>query len=138
MHLGRVIQTRWAANGTLQGLLPASKVMVGIYFAEDPIFPYGTITLPGTGPSARANDGAATNTVIVRVAVYHDRNHYDACKAIADAVQSAFESTNFSLTGSDKVLDVRSSIPQEIQDQETGDWTFVIDLECKVYLAAGV
>ncbi len=138
MNLGEVIHDRWAADATLNGLLAATKVMTGTNFAVDPAFPYATITAPGGPPGERYNDGAATNVVTVRIAVYHDMDNYDACKAIADRVQVLFDSKDFALGGSDKVLDIRASIPQEIQDQETSVWTFVCDLDCRVYLATGV
>lgn len=138
MNLDAVLRARWAANGALEALLPIANVQTGTYFAKDPTFPYGTITGPGNPPGTRTNEGATVDDVTVRVAIYHDRNRRDDCKAIADAVRTAFNTTRFGLSGTDKVLDIRSGQPQEINDQETGEWTFVVDLEIKVFLASGV
>lgn len=136
MDLGQVIHAQWAADETLNGLLPATKVMTGLYFASDPGYPYGTITLPGGPPGGWSNDAAKLNQVTVVVAVYHDHGSYDACKAIADRVVDLFDKTDFALTGSDKCLSIRAGEPQEIQDQDSGDWTFVVTLECSVYQGA--
>ena len=137
MNIGQVLHTRWAAGTTLNGLLAAAKVMTGRYFAEDPTFPYATITRPNDVPQGYTSDGAAVERVAVRITVYHAFESYDEGLAIADAVKSTFDREDFDLSGSDKVLNMQRSGYQEIQDED-GDWYFVIDFECPVHLSAGV
>jgi len=138
MNLAEVIQDQWAADTTLNGLLASNKVMVDTYFAEEPAFPYATLKVQGGGTGRQFNDGAGVRTVIVQVSIFHSKNSYDEAKAIAEAVQAAFNRAGFSLSGGDKVLDVLTSTPSENQDGETGEWTFSLDLSCTIYLATGV
>lgn len=137
MNLGQVLHTRWEADGTLNGLLPVAKVMTGIYFAEDPVYPYATITRPYDVPLQYDNTGAAVERVMVRITVYHAAESYDEGQAIANAVKSAFDRTDFNLSGSDRVLNMQRDSYQAIQDEQ-GDWYFVIDFVCLVHLSAGV
>jgi hypothetical protein len=136
MNIGQVLHARWEADGTLNGLLPVAKVMTGNYFAEDPVFPYGTIIRPGDTTEGYDNEGAADERVTVRVTVYHHRDSYDAGLAIADAVKSAFDRAAFDLFGSDKVLNMQRTGYVELQDEDD-NWFFVIDFTCMVYLASG-
>jgi hypothetical protein len=137
MNLGQVLHTRWAADGTLNGLLDSSKVTTGTYFAEDPQPPYATITRPGDMTAWRDNEGAAEEHALVRITVYHGRDNYDEGLAIADAVKAAFDRTDFALSGSDKVMNIQRIGYEEIDDED-GDWYFMIDFRCQVYLANGV
>ena len=136
MNLGQVIHQRWAADSTLNGLLDSSKVTTGTYYATDPTFPYATITRPGDTTGGYDNDGAALELPRVRITVYHGRDNYDEGLAIAAAVKSAFDRTDFALSGSDKVLNMQRDGYEEIDDED-GDWYFVIDFLCRVYLATG-
>ena len=136
MNIGQVLHTRWAADGTLNGLLPVANVMTGNYFATDPVFPYATITRPGDTTEGYDNSDAAEERVTVRVTVYHHRDNYDEGLAIADAVKSAFDRTAFDLSGSDKVLNMQRTGYLELQD-ENDNWYFVIDFTCTVHLASG-
>ncbi len=136
MNIGAVIHTRWAADSTLNGLLPSSDVMTGNYFATDPKFPYATITRPGDTTEGYDNTEAAEERVTVRVTVYHHRDNYDGGLAIADAAKSAFDRTKFDLSGSDKVLNMQRTGYAELQDEDD-NWYFVIDFTCTVHLASG-
>lgn len=148
MNLNEVIHTRWAADATLNGLLASTKFQTGIHFASDdedpprePEFPYATLTRPGDTPEGWANDGSGLLDALVRITVYHDAPNYDEGLAIADAVKSCFNRTDFSLSGSDEVLNMQLAGYQEIQDTDEanyGAWFFVLDFNCQVYLAAGV
>jgi hypothetical protein len=134
MDLLQYVHTRWAADGTLNGLLAATRVATGTYFATEPSFPYGTITLPGSFPEAHYNTDDSTETVTVRMAVYHHRDNYDEGLAIAAAVRDAFNRAAFDLSGSDKVLSMQRAGYEELQDDE-GNWAFVSDFQCLVYFA---
>ena len=138
MNLAEVIQEQWADDGTLNGLLASTRVMVDTYYAEVPVFPYATLEVQGGDHGMKHNDGSAVRTVVVVVSIFHEKSSYDECKAIAEAVQAAFNRAGFNLSGSDKVLDVLVSTPAETQDPETGEWTFTVSLTCMVYLSAGV
>lgn len=138
MNLGKVIQDQWAADATLNGLLASTKVMTELYFAEDPTYPYATIRRPGGGNRRHYNDDAAENLVRVEITIYDDHGQRDRCKEIADQVQTVFNRAAFNLSGSDKCLHIDVEEPAEVQDESTGEWQFVVGLNCLVYLAAGV
>jgi hypothetical protein len=137
MNLMQVLHERWAADTTLNGLLPVASVFTGIHFAEDPVFPYATLTRPGDVPETFTNSGDAVENVSVRITTYHDADSYDAGLAIAEAVQDLYNRTKFDLSGNDKVLSMTRAGYQEIPEPENGDWFFVVDFTCLVYLATG-
>lgn len=136
MNLSQVLQTQWAADSTLNGLLPAANVNTGIYFNAAPTFPYATITRPGGTVESRANDGTRIDALTVRITVYHGADYYDEGVTIAQAVDDAFDNTNFNLTG-DKVLVMQiDGPPEEIQDQESGNWYWICDFTARIEMEA--
>lgn len=137
MNLAQYVHTRWAADGTLNGLLPVASVSTGRYFAADPGSRFATITLPGGSYDSRHNDGSAVNRTTVRIQVHHD--NYDLGLAIANAVLSAFNRSEFALSGTDRTINMQATgPPMELQNDETAEWDFVIDFDCLVHLATGV
>jgi hypothetical protein len=138
MNLLQVIHANWAADGTLNGLLPVAGVLTGDRVDQvTPSRPYAAIQLVSQSTMTYFNDGAGLDEAIVRVAVYHLKSDYDEGLAIADAVKDAFHRANFDLSGSDKVLAMERAGYEEIQDEQD-DWAFVIEFRCTVYLATGV
>lgn len=146
MDIEKQIHARWAADATLNGLLPETKLATGIYFppeddADDdgnPEFPYATLTRPGDTPEEYYNDGSSIEAVQVRITVYHQKSSYDEGVAIVDAIKAAFDRSMFSLTGnSDKVLHMERLSYAPLQDQASGDWFFVVDYMCHVFLGSG-
>jgi hypothetical protein len=137
MNLSQVIHEKWAANSTLNGLLPVAQFHTGTYFATDPEFPYATLTRPSGGSTtARMNDGHRIDTVTVRIAVYHGADNYDEGVVIADAVDDAFDKLDFDLSNSDRVIQMMIDGPAgEIQDDE-GNWAWVTDFTCTIHRAA--
>ncbi len=135
MNLLQVIHQRWAADATLNGLLPATKVSTGTFFADDPVFPYGTITLPGSQPDMAFNDGTSAEQVTIRITIYHQRSNYDKGAAIAEAVRDVFNRKQFDLSGSDKCLLMNREGYEELDDPDAGHWFFISDFICTVFLA---
>jgi hypothetical protein len=133
MNLSQVIHQRWAADGALSALLPASRLSTGM--SVDPTPPYAVITRQSDRPAAVFSDGSAVDRVGVRVQVFHD--NYDAGAAIAQQVKAAFHLAEFALAGSDKVFGMQRINDFERQGDD-GLWQFVVDFQCTVYLAAGV
>lgn len=139
MNIEEKIHERWAADGTLNGLLPATDFTTGIHFAEEPTFPYATLTRPGDVPIDYHNDDSSLENVQIRITVYHQKSSYDEGLAITDAVKAAFDRSTFDLTGSgDKVLCMQRLSFTPLQDDVTGDWFFLIDYSCQVFLGVGV
>lgn len=137
MNLAQYIHSRWAADGTLNGLMDSSLVTTGIYFENNPGSRFATITLPGGLYRQRFNDQGALNETIVRIQVHYD--NYDLGLLIANAVLAAFNRADFDLSGTDKVINIQADgPPAELQDPETGEWDFVMDLVAVVHLATGV
>ena len=130
MNLAGVIHQRWAAAEGLNGLLPASRVYTGM--SVDPATPYAVIAKESDRPAVYHNDGSAVGTVGVRIRVFHD--NYDSAAAIMDQVKSAFDRTDFALSGSGKVINMQRANDFELQEDD-GLWQFVIDFHCAVYLA---
>ena len=137
MNLTQVLHQQWAADGTLNGLLPASAVMTGRYFASQPTFPYACLSQIRQGAELRTNSGASLDTIIVEVRIWHGRDNYDAGKAIADAADSLFNRTDFALAGSDKILNMQRIERQAISNPDDGHWQFILRFECMAYLASG-
>ena len=149
MKIAQYIHYRWRHDATLSALLPPAQVATGIYFPSDPGSVYGTITLPGGAPSSRTNDGLVVAVVTVRVQVHHD--NYDSGLTIARAVADAFDRSDFWMhstssssssgetgAGCDKVICCQLAGPwEELQDDDTGEWDFVMDFDCRVSLEDG-
>ncbi len=137
MNLSQVIHEQWAANSTLNGLLPVAQFHTGTYFKAEPAFPYATLTRPGIGSiTSRLNDGHRIDTLTVRIAVYHGADSYDEGVAIADAVDDAFDKLGFALSNSDRVIQMMVAGPaSELQDDD-GNWTWVTDFTCMIQMAA--
>ena len=133
MNLAQVIHQRWAANSALDNLLPATRVYTGLSF--DPVRPFAVISKESDKPETYQSDGAAIDSVGLRIQVFHD--HYDAGAEIVHHIKAAFDRTAFDLAGSDKVLNIERSNDSE---RQTGDgvWQFTVDFNCTVYLASGV
>jgi hypothetical protein len=135
MNLGAYLHSRWRASPSLNDLLPVEKVMTGLYFAADPGSSYATITLPGGAVEGYANDGSSVDSVKVRFQV-HDAD-YDRGGAIVEALLATFDRSDFALSGNDRVLSMQKcGSPQETQDARTGQWDWIVDFQCRVYLAA--
>jgi hypothetical protein len=133
MNLAQVIHQRWAANTTLNGLLPATRVYTGLSF--DPARPFAVVSKESDKPESHHSDGSAIDTVGLRIQVFHD--HYDAGAAILNQIKMAFDRTAFDLAGSDKVLNIERGNDSEQQNND-GAWQFILDFKCTVYLASGV
>src|SRR3972149_1427654 len=130
MNLAQVIHQRWAADTTLNGLLPASRVYTGLSF--DPVRPFAVISKESDRPATYHRDGSAIDTVGLRIQVFHD--HYDAGAGIMHQIKATFDRTAFDLAGSDKVLNIDRGNDSERQNND-GVWQFIIDFDCTVYLA---
>ena len=134
MNLAQAIHTRWAADAALNGLLPVTQVMTGIYVAGEPGSRYATVTLCGGRFEGAANDGSSIDTVTIRIQVHYD--HYDAGRSIADALLAAFDRSSFPLSPTDKVICMqRTGLPTETQDATGGRWSWTVDFQCRVSLA---
>ena len=133
MNLAQVIHQRWAANSTLDNLLLATRVYTGLSF--NPERPFAVISKESDKPETYQSDGAAIDSVGLRIQVFHD--HYDAGAEIVHRIKAAFDRTAFDLAGSDKVLNTQRANDTEKQTNN-GVWQFTIDFNCTVYLASGV
>jgi hypothetical protein len=133
MNLAQLIHERWAADATLDGLLPASRVYTGLCF--DPARPFAVISKQSEKPATRHSDGSAIDAVGLRIRLFHD--HYDAGSAIAGQIKKSFDRSAFDLADRDKVLTMQRTNDTEHQ-ADNGVWQFTIDFICTVYLASGV
>ena len=136
MNLSQVIHERWAADGTLNGLLDESLFMTGMNFSADPKFPYATLTRPQGTVNSRRNDGTRTDILPVIITLYHGADSYDEGVAIEQAIDDAFDDTDFSLANGDKVVQMRiTGPPAEIQDEE-GNWSWECNFDLVVEMGA--
>ena len=136
MNLSQVIHERWAADGTLNGLLPVAGFNTGMYFKVAPTFPYATLTRPAGTVESRANDGTRVDTLPLTITVYHGADNYDEGVVIEQAVDDAFDNTGFALGGGDLVVVMKLvGPPAEVQDEE-GNWSWACDFNVRVEMGA--
>lgn len=137
MNLSEVLHEQWAANATLNGLLPEASLQTGRVFAAEPTFPYATLTRPGGGVSSRANADIRTDTLTVRFTVYHGADSYDEGVVIEQAVDDAFDKLDFDLGGGDRVISMMFDGPPPEEQDDEGNWSWVIDFTCMIEMASG-
>ena len=136
MNLSQVIHAQWAADSTLNGLLPAAGFMTGMNFSDDPTFPYATLTRPAGTVDSRTNDGTRIDILPVIITLYHGADSYDEGVAIEQAIDDAFDDAEFSLANGDKVIQMRiTGPPAEIQDEE-GNWSWECNFDLVVEMGA--
>jgi hypothetical protein len=132
MNLSQVIHERWAAATALNSVLPSTSVHTGLNV--HPTLPRASILKQSDKPTY-ATDGSATDTVVLRIVVYHD-NHAEASD-IVHQIKVAFDRSTFALSGSDQVKLMQRS--NDFEEQlDDGTWQMTIDFTCTVYLSAGV
>lgn len=136
MNLSQGLHAQWAANATLNGLLPATSLQTGTLFAVEPAKPYAILARPEGNVSARMNDGHRIDTVGIRFTVYHGADNYDEGVAIADAVDDAFDKLAFDLGGGDRVISMMIDGPPGESQNEEGNWSWDIDFTCMIQMAA--
>lgn len=133
MNLEQAIHQRWAANTTLQALLPAENVKTGRSFGDST--PYATIGRKANRTVFRTNDGSALDETQLKVEVWHDS--YDDGRTIAEQVKTVFDRSEFELSGNDRVVQMRRTNDSATQD-ENGVWCFGVEFIASVYLSLGV
>lgn len=133
MNLLQVIHERWAADGTLNGLLDSANVYTGN--APDAALPFCVVERGSQEPEWQSNCQTAADRVGIRFQLFHENR--DDGYAIAEGIKAFFNRSNFSLSGSDVVQTMERAGDFEIQDPD-GVWRFVIDFQCLIYLSAGV
>ena len=136
MNLSQVLHQQWAANATLNGLLPVANLHTGTYFATDPTFPYATLAPQPGDVQSRMNDGHRIDTQTVRFVVYHGADSYDEGVIIAQAVDDAFDKLDFDLGGGDRVISMLVDGPPSEEQNDEGNWSWVIDFTCMIHVAA--
>ena len=129
----QVIHQRWAAAASLDALLPASRVFTGRN--PDPTVPYGVVSKLSAAPECQYNDGSAVVSVTLRFDVVDSQ--YDAAAAVVQQIKIAFNRSDFSLAGEDKVIDMEWIKDSERQTDD-GVWECGCEFRCSVYLASGV
>jgi len=130
MNLLEVIHQQWAAAESLNDLLAASSVYTGM--SVEATTPYAVISKTGDRPAGRHNDGSVVTTVGVRMEVFHD--NYDSAAAIVQQIVTAFDRTDFALSGADKAINVQR-VNDFHRQEDDGIWRMVIDFDCTVFLA---
>ncbi len=136
MNLSQVLHQQWAADSTLNGLLPVAGFQTGMYFKVEPTFPYATLTRPAGVVDSRANDGTRIDILPVIITLYHGMDSYDEGVVIEQAIDDAFDNTEFALSGSDKVIQMRiTGPPAETQDDD-GNWSWECNFDLVVEMGA--
>jgi len=133
MNLGAKLHERWAADATLNGLLPVANVSTGTWFDVEPSLAtgYATITFPGDSAGVESSDDSSIERVLVRITNYAGRDYYDEGEAISDAVKAAFHRATITLDASDSVRSLMWQGRQRIDDDD-GNWYFVNDFNCLI------
>jgi len=131
--LEQAIHARWAASPNLEALLPAERVRTGAFHGEGR--PYATLERKTSRTVFRTNAGDALDEVPLAVHVWH--TSYDATRAIAQQVKAAFDRSDFSLDGGDRVVEVHRTA-ESARQHENNVWQFTIEFCASVYLASGI
>jgi hypothetical protein len=133
MNLLEVIHQRWAAAAELNALLPVSNVYTGL--SPVSTTPYAVITKLSERPVAYLNDGSVVSIVGLRIEVFDES--YDAAAAVSHQVKAAFDRTEFALSGSNKVLNMRRA-DDYYRQRDDGTWRLAIEFQCTVHSDAAV
>lgn len=131
MNLAQVLHQRWAADESLNRLLPAERVFTGTSVA--PASPLAVISRARAKPAVQFTDGAGLDTVAVRIELYDPS--YDASQAVLAALKGAFDRTRFDLAGADKVLYMRRTADHAIQEAD-GTWRTTVEFNCTVLVGS--
>jgi hypothetical protein len=130
---------RWAADATLNGLLPASRVWLLSYAAaggerqiqdREPDYPYAVMFVDDDALLSRGNDGLEIRSIDVEIDVYASRERLAAGKAVVDRLASQagpFNRAQFPLTGGGNV---NNGIIQNFTDPDPIDDDGVMLFEC--------
>ena len=132
MNLEQAIHQRWADTPALEALLPAARLKTG-RTRGDPM-PYATLSRRRNRTRLRTNAGDAIDEVALEIDVYCD--DYDAGRAIAAAVQAAFDRAGFDLPGGDRAVQMRRADDAASQDAD-GTWQFALQFLVQVHLPTG-
>lgn len=138
------IHARWAADETLNGLLPAARFVTGIYFPDDdddstpePEYPYATMTDPG----GRRGRDYSNDTILaypsVQITLYYGKASFDEAKTAIDAVVALFDRVDFDLVGGGTVQKMQmTGEPRWEQDLGDGHWEFTVDFDLDILVEA--
>ena len=132
MNLEQAIHARWAASSGLEALLPAARVRTGAFHGEGR--PYATLERKTSRTVFRTNAGDALDEVTLAVHVWHEG--YDAGRAIADQVRTAFDRSDFGLDGGNRVVRMHR-IADAARQHDGNVWQFTLEFSVSVYLASG-
>lgn len=135
MNLEEAIHARWAADATLNGLLPATDVHTGRYRVADPTFPFATIEITGGTARDESNEDALAYPT-VQFKIYHAADSHDALKSIVNAMVDAFHQADFNLDGGDKVLDMKLDGEPVYSQDEPGNWIVTTNFTSMTLVAA--
>lgn len=133
------IHARWAADATLNGLLPEAKLTTGIQSqpgdgdnTSEPERPYAVMTHPGGQERIHSNSDTLVKPR-VRIAVYHGADFYGEAKAISDAIMAAFSRSSFDLDDGSTVLNMQATQdPEPVQNADDKSWEFVVDFDLMI------
>lgn len=129
MNLEQAIHARWAASPNLEALLPAERVRTGAFHGEGR--PYATLERKTSRTVFRTNAGDALDEVMVAVHVWHES--YDAGRAILQQVRAAFDRSDFSLDGGNRVVQMRR-IADAARQHDGNVWQLTVEFSVSVYL----
>jgi hypothetical protein len=133
MNLEPYLHQRWEADAALCALLPAVRVVTGLWRQGGA--PYATLVRKGNRTAVRTNAGNALDEVTLEIHVWHDQ--HDAGRAIVEQVKATFDRAAFPLAGGQKVLQMRRTGDTAVQHDD-GLWQFTVVFSVRVYLPSGV
>ncbi len=133
VNLEQAIHARWAASSSLSALLPAERLRTGTFHGEGR--PYATLERRAGRTLLRTNAGDALDDVTLAVHVWHDS--FDGGQAVVREVKAAFDRSDFSLSGGDRVVAMRRTA-DSVVERGGGLWQFTIEFSVLVYLSSGI
>ena len=132
----KAVVDKWAATDELNDLLSSEYVVNGLYTNSEEKYPFATLTLPGGFFIDRTNcDIEELYEETVRIALYSNNETGDYAKIseVAHYILKTYRKWSADLDSDrGKIIDCHVNRPQEIQDENDGFWTLVIDLNLMV------
>lgn len=112
----------WAADATLNALLPAERLKTGLVRGTD--LPCASLVRKACRTAARTNAGGRFEEATIEVRIRHD--DHDAGRAVADAAADAFDRARLAVSGGQNVLQTLRTRESVVQCDD-GAWEFLIE-----------
>lgn len=128
MSLESALHARWAADAELSALLPVENLKTGLVRGAG--MPCARLVRKACRAALSTNAAETLDEVALEFHVWHE--DYDAGRAIADAIVTAFDRGRFDISPSERVLCLRRVL-DSAQQEDDGPWQFTLEFVAQVH-----